>query len=105
VGFGEFILLRACSFFKSHQIWDSYDFQLFLRLLDIDRFEGRYREGIHKIDASGLIRRLVKEELKKLDGTPLFPERRAYTIGYTLSELEALLYEKVTSYVRDEFNL
>lgn len=80
------------------------DFQLFMRLLDVDRFEGRYREGVHNKDASDLIRRLVKEELKKFDGSPLFPERRAYTIGYTLSDLEALLYEKVTSYVRDEFN-
>jgi hypothetical protein len=25
------------------------------------------------------MRRMVKEELRKFDGTPLFPERRAYT--------------------------
>lgn len=80
------------------------EFQLFMKLLDPDRFEGLYRAGVHNKDASDLIRRLVKEELKRLDGTPLFPERHAYTIGYTLSDLEARLYEKVTSYVRDEFN-
>jgi len=80
------------------------DFQLFMALLDADRFEGRYREGVHDPDASDLIRRLVKEQLLKFDGTPLFPERRAYTVGYELSDLEAVLYEKVTNYVREEFN-
>ncbi len=80
------------------------DFQLFMALLDADRFEGRYREGVHEADASDLIRRLVKEKLLKFDGTPLFPERRAYTVTYQLSDLEAALYEQVTSYVREEFN-
>lgn len=80
------------------------DFQLFLALLDSDRFEGRYREGVHDADASDLMRRLVKEQLLKFDGTPLFPERRAYTVTYKLSDLEASLYEQVTSYVREEFN-
>ncbi|MCC6958032.1 MAG: DUF3883 domain-containing protein [Anaerolineales bacterium] len=80
------------------------DFQLFLALLDADRFEGRYREGVHESDASDLMRRLVKEQLLKFDGTPLFPERRAYTVAYRLSDLEAALYEQVTSYVREEFN-
>ncbi len=80
------------------------DFQLFMALLDADRFEGRYKEGLHEVDASDLMRRLVKEKLLKFDGTPLFPERRAYTIGYQLSDLEAQLYAQVTSYVREEFN-
>ena len=80
------------------------DFQLFLALLDADRFEGRYREGVHEADASDMMRRLVKEQLLKFDGTPLFPERRAYTVTYKLSDLEAALYEQVTSYVREEFN-
>jgi len=57
------------------------DFQLFLALLDSDRFEGRARDGVHTVDASDLMRRLVKEQLLKFDGTPLFPERRAYTVG------------------------
>ena len=80
------------------------DFQLFMALIDPDRFEGKYREGTHESDASDLMRRLVKEKLLKFDGTPLFPERRAYTVTYELSDLEALLYEQVTSYVREEFN-
>jgi superfamily II DNA/RNA helicase len=80
------------------------DFQLFLALLDGDRFEGRTRDGVHTADASDLMRRLVKEQLLKFDGTPLFPERRAYTVGYKLSDAEAALYKSVTDYVREEFN-
>jgi SNF2 family DNA or RNA helicase len=80
------------------------DFQLFLRLLDIDRFEGRFRDGVHKVDVSDLMRHLVKEQLYKFDGTPLFPERLAYTVNYALSGPEDVLYQRVTRYVRDEFN-
>ena len=77
------------------------DFQLFLSLLDSDRFYGKFRDGVHKVDVSDLMRRMVKEELVKFDGTPLFPERRAYTVNYKLSDLEAALYEAVTDYVQD----
>ncbi len=80
------------------------DFQLFMALLDGDRFEGRFRDGVHVSDASDLMRRLVKEQLVKFDGKPLFPERRAYTANYTLSDAEAELYKQVTEYVREEFN-
>ncbi len=78
------------------------DFQLFLSLLDSDRFYGKFRDGVHKVDVSDLMRRMVKEELVKFDGTPLFPERKAYTVNYKLSDAEAALYEAVTEYVRDE---
>lgn len=80
------------------------DFQLFMALLDGDRFEGRFRDGVHQVDITDLMRRMVKEELLKFDGTPLFPERRAYTVNYSLSDEEALLYKEVTDYVREEFN-
>ena len=80
------------------------DFQLFLALLDGDRFEGRFRDGVHQVDVSDLMRRMVKERLLKFDGTPLFPERIAYTVPYKLSDAEAQLYREVTNYVREEFN-
>ncbi|AKX94176.1 SNF2-like protein [Moorella thermoacetica] len=80
------------------------DFQLFMALLDGDRFEGRFRDGVHAVDTSDLMRRMVKEELLKFDGRPLFPERIAYTVNYTLSDMEAYLYKEVTDYVREEFN-
>jgi len=80
------------------------DFQLFMGLLDADRFEGRYREGVHNTEVSDLMRRMVKEKLLKFNGKPLFPERRAYTVTFQLSDLEAALYSAVTNYVRQEFN-
>jgi superfamily II DNA or RNA helicase len=80
------------------------DFQLFMALLDSDRFEGRFRDGVHLQQTDDLMRRLIKEKLVKFDGTPLFPERRAYTVNYALSPVEAELYGAVTDYVREEFN-
>jgi len=80
------------------------DFQLFMALLDGDRFEGRFRDGVHIADTSDLMRRLVKEDLLKFDGKPLFPERCANTVEYQLSDKEAKLYQQVTAYVREEFN-
>ena len=80
------------------------DFQLFLALLDGDRFEGRFRDGVHYADSADMMRRLTKEELLRFDGRPLFPERRAYTVKYELSPLEAGLYAAVTEYVRNEMN-
>jgi len=80
------------------------DFQLFLGLLDGDRFEGRPRGGSTQHDASDLMRRLLKEELVDFEGKPLFPERRAYTVNYDLSDDETALYTGVTRYVSEEMS-
>ena len=86
------------------------DFQLFMALLDPDRFEGRFRGGASRGDgespgdAGDLLRRLTKEELLRFDGRPLFPERRAHTVHYELSGGEAALYAAVTDYVREEMD-
>ena len=92
------------------------DFQLFMALLDPDRFEGRFRGGARgdggassgggapQAGASGLLRRLTKEALLRFDGRPLFPERRAHTVRYALSGGEAALYAEVTAYVREEMD-
>lgn len=79
------------------------DFQLFLSLLDSDRFYGKFRDGAHKVDVSDLMRRMVKEDMLRFDGTRLFPERRAYSVNYRLSDAEAALYAAVTEYVKTEF--
>src|ERR671931_109166 len=47
---------------------------------------------------------MIKETLRKFDGTTLFPERIAHTVPYRLSDAEARLYKGVTEYVREEFN-
>jgi superfamily II DNA or RNA helicase len=77
------------------------DFQLFLTLLDRDRFEGRSRVTA---DTSGIMRRMIKEDLLTFEGRRLFPERIAETVPYRLTELEYDLYERVTSYVREGMN-
>lgn len=80
------------------------DFQLFMSLLDSDRFYGKFRDGAHRVDVTDLMRRMVKEEMLRFDGTRLFPERKAYTTNYKLSDLESALYTSVTDYVKEEMN-
>jgi SNF2 family DNA or RNA helicase len=80
------------------------DFQLFMALLDEDRFAGQQKDAVHRSDPTDLMRRLVKEDLYTFAGTKLFPERRSYTAEYELSDPEKVLYEKVTEYVREEMN-
>jgi hypothetical protein len=40
-------------------------------LLDEDRFEGRFREGVYQVDISDMMRRMVKEDLVRFNGHPL----------------------------------
>ncbi|MBT1175486.1 DUF3883 domain-containing protein [Bifidobacterium sp. LC6] len=81
------------------------DFQLFMSLLDRGRFAGLYKPSRHQhTDTEGLMRRMVKEDLRTFDGKPLFPERRAETVSYALSPGEAGLYRDVTNYVRSGMN-
>ena len=84
------------------------DFELFMSLLDPDRFAGHRRKASDAAppasDPGELMRRLMKEQLVKFDGTPLFPPRYAYVVPYDLSDPEAALYEQVTTYVREEMN-
>jgi superfamily II DNA or RNA helicase len=77
------------------------DFQLFLALLDGDRFEGRARDA-SRADTSDLMLRRVKEDLLTFEGKRLFPERRASSVPYPLSPGEARLYHEVTTYVAEE---
>lgn len=77
------------------------DFQLFLTLLDRDRFEGKQKKSV---DVSGVMRRMVKEDLLTFEGRNLFPERIAETVPYELTALEQDLYEDVTHYVREGMN-
>jgi hypothetical protein len=78
--------------------------QLFMALLDGDRFEVRYREGVLSTDTSDLMRRMVKEDLLKFDCTPLFPRApRVHSKLQTFARGSAF-YDQVTDYVREEFN-
>src|SRR5690606_6709622 len=95
----QFLLLTA----TPHNGKDA-DFHTFLSLLDGDRFEGKPRDGVHVADVSDVMRRMVKEQLVTMEGKPLFPERFAYTVDYSLSKEEEELYRNVTAYVREGFN-
>lgn len=77
------------------------DFQLFLTLLDRDRFEGKNKVTA---DTGGIMRRMVKEDLLTFEGKKLFPERIAETVPYELTALEHDLYEQVAAYVREGMN-
>ncbi len=57
-----------------------------------------------RADTTGIMRRMVKEDLLTFEGKPLFPERIAETVPYELTELEYDLYEDVTDYVREGMN-
>jgi len=76
------------------------DFHMFLKLLDEQHFG---ENSVPRVDIAGSMRRMVKEDLRKFNGKPLFPERKAYTIDYTLSSEESALYHDVTEYIRNEF--
>ena len=75
---------------RAARILDVLD-EIKVALLDGDRFEGRFRDGVHGCDPSDLIRRMTKEGLLKFDGTPLFPERIASTVGRVSLVVGALL--------------
>mgnify|MGYP000121470463 CR=1 FL=1 len=102
----HFLLMTATPHSGSNE-----DFQLWLSLLDPDIF---YRPNFSRhspntilpdvMNFSYFMRRMVKENLLKFDGTRLFPKREATTVEYTLSEDEAHLYDRVTKYVVEEMN-
>ncbi|MCX2966285.1 helicase-related protein [Gordonia aquimaris] len=77
------------------------DFQLFLTLLDRDRFAGK---NTKTANTDGIMRRMVKEDLLTFEGKKLFPERVAETVPYELTADEYDLYEQVTTYVREGMN-
>lgn len=80
------------------------NFKMFMSLLDEDRFSIHGGKKGESVDTSDVMRRLVKEDLLTFEGKPLFPERTATTVPYTLTSEEEMLYEQVTDYVREQFN-
>ena len=81
------------------------DFQLFLALLDGDRFEGRYRDGVHSVDTGR------PDAPHGQGGAPHHGGQRrcSRSVAPTPSPTscphdETELYEAVTEYVREEMN-
>ncbi len=84
---------------------DEESFRLFLDLLRpgffgrTDLLEESVRDGDNPI----FVRRL-KEDMKRFDGSPIFPPRHVQTVAFRLTEGERALYNGVTRYVQEYFD-
>lgn len=48
--------------------------------------------------------RRLKEDMKRFDGTDIFPPRHVHSVTFRLTEAERHLYNGVTNYVRNYFD-
>jgi hypothetical protein len=79
------------------------DFQLFLSLLDSDRFYGKFRDGVHKVRCEDLMRRMVKEELSSSTARPCSRNGAPTRSTTGCRSIEPRLYEAVTGYVQTKW--
>jgi superfamily II DNA or RNA helicase len=86
---------------------DPENFRLFLDLLEPGFFSSTemLSQSIREKDNPLFLRRL-KEDLRTIEGQPIFPPRRVYTVKYRIGESpgERELYEEVTRYVKYHYN-
>jgi superfamily II DNA or RNA helicase len=84
---------------------DEENFRLFLDLLRPGFFAQTelLQESIESKDNPVFVRRL-KEDMKRFDGTRIFPPRHVHTVPFRLTSAEAALYNGVTRYVQDYFD-
>ncbi|RJQ65744.1 MAG: hypothetical protein C4519_27310 [Desulfobacteraceae bacterium] len=80
---------------------DPYAFHSLLGLLDPLRFPNA--ESIDPTELEPMMVRRSKSDIRKDDGTPLFPPRWVDTTQVHFTEEELTLYQEVTSYVRQGF--
>lgn len=85
-----------------------YPYYCLWRLLEPDALSTSEAFAAYPPDARGrhFVRR-TKEEMVRLDGTPLYPTRLSDTLSYSLSqgsESEQELYDETTSYIRTNYN-
>lgn len=77
-------------------------FNLFLQLLDADQFaNGDLNKQLIQLERSPWFLRRMKEELRDLEGHPLFTERHPLTVRFELSRAEMRLYHAVTAYINE----
>ncbi len=84
---------------------DEENFRLFLDLLRPGFFARTelLKESVQSGDNPVFIRRL-KEDMKRFDGTNIFPPRHVHSVTFRLTQAERELYNDVTSYVRNYFD-
>lgn len=85
---------------------DPENFRLFLNLLEPGFFANvdLLVESIRDGDNPLFLRRL-KEDLRDFEGRPLFPPRYVFTRTYRLNSGEKQLYDAVTEYVKQWYNI
>jgi len=84
---------------------DEENFKLFLDLLSPGLFANTelLKEAVLN-DENPIFLRRLKENLKRTDGSDIFPPRHVQTIKFRFNEEEKALYNSVTNYVRDYFD-
>lgn len=84
---------------------DPENFRLFLDLLNPGFFKNAKMivESLKSND-NPLFLRVIKEDMKDFEGNPLFVPREVKTPSVELSDPEKMLYNDVSTYVREEFD-
>jgi superfamily II DNA or RNA helicase len=84
---------------------DDENFRLFLDLLRPGFFAQAelLKESVESKDNPVFVRRL-KEDMKRFDGSAIFPPRHIHTVPFRLTPAEVELYNGVTHYVQDYFD-
>ena len=84
---------------------DEENFRLFLDLLRPGFFARTelLKESVQSGDNPIFVRRL-KEDMKRFDGTDIFPPRHVHSVTFRLTKAEKTLYTDVTNYVRNYFD-
>ena len=78
---------------------DPDNYRLLISLVDPNRGEATpYAEG-----ANPAVLRRTKEEMRKPNGHPLYPERVVETLPYTISKQEGELLEQVQKFIRKRY--
>ena len=84
---------------------DEENFRLFLDLLRPGFFAqtALLKQSVEQKDNPIFVRRL-KEDMKRFDGSDIFPPRHVHTVPFRLTADESALYNGVTRYVQDYFD-
>ncbi|GAB4423905.1 MAG: helicase-related protein [Anaerolineae bacterium] len=78
---------------------DPENYRLLVSLVKPDWAEATH----HVAGTNPMVLRRTKEEMRRPDGNPLYPERLVETIPYDLSAAEGAVLEKVQKYIKKRF--
>lgn len=81
----------------------SDQFYFLVSLLDPYRFS--HESEIHPDGLDDLMIRRLKDEMYEADGTRMFPEKNIEALGVDMSPAERRLYDDVTEYIREYYDL